>query len=272
MLEVAGITKSYGDFVALRGLSIEVERGEIVALAGENGAGKSTALRIIAGVIKPDSGSVRLDGVEVSKSKERIGYLPEHDALYDNMTAEEYLRFFAMLYGVKNAGRVRNLMREFEVPDRLCSELSKGNRRKLSIARTLIHDPDLLVYDEPMSGLDPVMSLKVAEKMVELAENGKMIVFSTHNLYYVERIADRIAILKGGEVLYYGAVDEILVESGYAIEYELNGSRRSLEVESVEELVKALNDVLRNDGKILDVKKLAPRLEDVYFSLVKFQN
>ncbi len=271
MLEVAGITKSYGDFVALKGLSIEVERGEIVALAGENGAGKSTALRIIAGVIKPDSGSVRLDGVEVWNAKRRIGYLPEHDALYDNMTAEEYLRFFAMLYGA-GKDRVPGLMEEFEISDRLCSELSKGNRRKLSIARTLLHDPDLLVYDEPMSGLDPVMALKVAEKMVELAENGKMIVFSTHNLYYVERIADRIAILKGGEVLYYGAVDEILVESGYAIEYELNGSRRSLEVESVEELVKALNDVLKNEGKVLDVKKLAPRLEDVYFSLVKFQD
>ncbi len=269
MLEVEGISKKYGDFVALKNLSFSVGKGEILGLIGENGAGKSTTLKILAGLIEPDSGEVRYFGAPLNENvRRRMGYLPEIDALYDNMMVFEYLSFFAEIYGVSKS-RIRFLMEMLSLPDKFIGDLSKGMKRKVSIARTLLHDPDVLIYDEPTGGLDPGVSLKIAELMRDLAKKGKIIVFSAHNMYYVEKIADRVIILKGGEALYYGSLGELISgNTVYRVEYSVDGKREAVEVTSVEDLAEIVGRISREGGKILEVDKEVPRLENIYFRLL----
>ena len=271
MLEVREISKKYGDFLALKGMSFTVERGEVLGLIGENGAGKSTTLRILAGLIEPDGGEVRYFGKPFEESiKRQIGYLPEIDALYDNMTVSEYLQFFADIYGVENAkAKIGELLTKLNLPDKFTGELSKGMRRKLSIARTLLHDPDVLIYDEPTGGLDPSTSLMIAELLRELAARGKIIVFSAHNMYYVEKIADKVVVMKEGEVLYYGSLEKLMGENTtYRIEYTMNGKRESLSVSEVDEVVEIVEKIRKGGGTILEIEKEVPRLENIYFSLI----
>ncbi len=274
MLEVDGISKSYGDFVALKNLTFSVNKGEILGLIGENGAGKSTTLKILAGLIEPDSGEVRYFGKSFDDStRKRIGYLPEIDALYDNMTVSEYLNFFSELYGVPKS-KSKTMMEMLSLPDKFIGDLSKGMKRKVSIARTLLHDPDVLIYDEPTGGLDPSTSLMIAGIMRDLAERGKIIVFSAHNMYYVERIADRVIIMKGGEALYYGNLDDLISGSTvYRVEYSIDGRKEIAEVTSAGDLAKLLESISKEGGVILEVDKEVPRLENIYFSLlgVEFQ-
>ncbi len=274
MLEVDGISKSYGDFVALKNLTFSVNKGEILGLIGENGAGKSTTLKILAGLIEPDSGEVRYFGKSFDDStRKRIGYLPEIDALYDNMTVSEYLNFFSELYGVPKS-KSKTMMEMLSLPDKFIGDLSKGMKRKVSIARTLLHDPDVLIYDEPTGGLDPSTSLMIAGIMRDLAERGKIIVFSAHNMYYVERIADRVIIMKGGEALYYGDLDDLISGSTvYRVEYSIDGRKEIAEVTSAGDLAKLLESISKEGGVILEVDKEVPRLENIYFSLlgVEFQ-
>jgi len=252
-------------------MSFTVERGEVLGLIGENGAGKSTTLRILAGLIEPDGGEVRYFGKPFEESiKRQIGYLPEIDALYDNMTVSEYLQFFADIYGVENAkAKIGELLTKLNLPDKFTGELSKGMRRKLSIARTLLHDPDVLIYDEPTGGLDPSTSLMIAELLRELAARGKIIVFSAHNMYYVEKIADKVVVMKEGEVLYYGSLEKLMGENTtYRIEYTMNGKRESLSVSEVDEVVEIVEKIRKGGGTILEIEKEVPRLENIYFSLI----
>ncbi len=267
MLEADRISKKYGDFVALHELSFRVESGEILGLIGENGAGKSTTLRILSGLIKPSSGEVRYFGERMSeKVRSRIGYLPEVDALYDSMTPHEYLSFFAGLYD-SGKGRIDDLLEMLKIPDRRISELSKGNRRKLSIARSLIHNPDILIYDEPTGGLDPGTSLFIAELMRDMAERGKIIIFSAHNMFYVERIADTVIIMKSGRALYHGSLKELLKERVvYRVRYEIDG--RVDETSASSDVEKVVEKVREMGGKIIEIEKEVPRLEDIYFSLM----
>ncbi|WP_290597786.1 MULTISPECIES: ABC transporter ATP-binding protein [unclassified Archaeoglobus] len=271
MLEVVELSKSYGDFVALEGLSFTVERGEVLGLIGENGAGKSTTLRIIAGLIEPDSGEVRYFGNPFEDSiKKRIGYLPEIDALYDNMAVSEYLKFFADIYGVEDAkAKIKELLDKLNLPDKFVGELSKGMRRKLSIARTLLHDPDILIYDEPTGGLDPSTSLRIAELLRELAARGKIVVFSAHNMYYVEKIADKVVVMKAGKALYYGSLERLIGENTtYRIEYTLNGRKESMSVSEIDEVMEIVDKIKSSGGRILEIEKEVPRLENIYFSLI----
>ncbi len=277
-LKVSGVRKSYGDFLALKGMDMELRKGEILGLIGENGAGKSTFLKILAGLLDPDSGSVEYFGIDFFKNrdeiKKRIGYLPETDSLYGNMNALDYLRFFASLYSVKDwERRALPLLDMLNLPsDRLIEGFSKGMKRKLSIARTLIHDPDVLIYDEPTGGLDPSTSLFISNLLKELKERGKAILFSAHNMYYVESTCDRIIILKGGEVLYNGEMDDLMrMSTKYQINYidnGDNGKRKSFEAENVDELNSFIKEVAENGGKVVDIVKEVPRLEDIYFKII----
>ncbi len=277
-LKVSGVRKSYGDFLALKGMDMELRKGEILGLIGENGAGKSTFLKILAGLLDPDSGSVEYFGIDFFKNrdeiKKRIGYLPETDSLYGNMNALDYLRFFASLYSVKDwERRALSLLDMLNLPsDRLIEGFSKGMKRKLSIARTLIHDPDVLIYDEPTGGLDPSTSLFISNLLKELKERGKAILFSAHNMYYVESTCDRIIILKGGEVLYSGEMDDLMrMSTKYQINYidnGDNGKKKSFEAENVDELNSFIKEVAENGGKVVDIVKEVPRLEDIYFKII----
>jgi len=268
VLEVRNLFKRYGSFEAVKGISFSVRRGEVLGLIGENGAGKSTTLKILAGLIKPDGGEVRYFGKDFDEEMKRIiGYLPEIDALYDNMTVSEYLNLFADIYDVR--ADIDGLLERLNLPDKYISDLSKGMRRKVSIARTLLHDPDVLVYDEPTGGLDPTTSLSIAELLRELAERGKIIVFSAHNMYYVERIADKVVVMKGGKALYFGSLEELIGQNTiYKVEYTIDGRKESVKLFEVEELLDFAEKVRKQGGKIIEIEREVPRLENVYFSLI----
>lgn len=259
MLKVRELRKVYGDVVAVDGISFEVRRNEIVGLIGENGAGKSTTIKMLVGLLTPTSGIVEYDGMNFFENldhlKKNIGYVPEFDSLYEDMKAEEYLKFFASLYNVKFD---RKLMDILEIPNKVISEMSKGMRRKLLIARSLVHNPDYLIYDEPFSGLDPTISLTLADFLKSLRD--KAILFSAHNLYYVEYLCDRIIVMKSGSIIYEGDVEEIRGLKNYIIKTE-KGVFKTNDVNELVEIVKS--------ERVLDLDIEIRRLEDLYFELIK---
>jgi ABC-2 type transport system ATP-binding protein len=277
MLRVENLSKRYGDFFALKSVSFDLYKGEILGLIGENGAGKSTIINILSGLIEPSSGEIEYFGKDFFSNKvevkRRIGYLPEVDSLYENMDAFEYLSFFASLYDIptkearKRAEKLINLL-QLPINKPIC-EFSRGMKRKVSIARTLIHNPDILIYDEPTGGLDPPTSLFIANFMKELRSEGKAILFSAHNMYYVESVCDKVIILRRGEMLYYGTLDELRGVKKYTVHYSRNGKDGRFITNDIEELNSFVHTLLASGGIILKIDSEVPRLEDIYFSFLK---
>jgi ABC-2 type transport system ATP-binding protein len=277
MLRVENLSKGYGDFFALKSVSFDLYKGEILGLIGENGAGKSTIINILSGLIEPSSGEIEYFGKDFFSNKvevkRRIGYLPEVDSLYENMDAFEYLSFFASLYDIptkearKRAEKLINLL-QLPINKPIC-EFSRGMKRKVSIARTLIHNPDILIYDEPTGALDPPTSLFIANFMKELRSEGKAILFSAHNMYYVESVCDKVIILRRGEMLYYGTLDELRGVKKYTVHYSRNGKDGRFITNDIEELNSFVHTLLASGGIILKIDSEVPRLEDIYFSFLK---
>jgi ABC-2 type transport system ATP-binding protein len=229
MIQLSDVSKSYGQFPAVRNLNLEVREGEIMGLIGHNGAGKSTTLKMIAGLIRPTSGRVEVLGRDMARYstaiKRSLGYLPEESPLYENMTIREYLSFFAELYKLPKASaraRMETLLNALDLTerDKLTGELSKGMRRKVAIARALLHDPQVLIFDEPNSGLDPLTSFFIINYLKSLKAEGKTILLSAHNLFHVEYICDRVTILKQGQLLVCDTMDAIRATLG-SREYEV---------------------------------------------------
>ncbi|MEZ3114449.1 ATP-binding cassette domain-containing protein [Halobaculum sp. MBLA0147] len=221
MIRVDGLRKVYDDFVAVADSSFEVAPGEIFGVVGPNGAGKTTTLKSVAGLLEPTAGEVELAGEPASDpaTRSQLGFLPEESPLYEDMTALSYLRFFADLYDVPRDvanERIDEALDELELEhrDRRLGDVSKGMKRKVAIARSLVNDPEVLVYDEPASGLDPLTTNYVLEFTRELADRGKTVLFSAHNLYHVESICDRIVIMNEGEIVARGTVEEIRAAYG----------------------------------------------------------
>jgi len=204
VIEARGLGRRYGPRLALDAVSFAVSRGEIVALLGPNGAGKTTTLRILAGLIAPTTGSVVIDGVELTRStgsalRSRIGLLTETPGLWDRLTVRENLRTYARLYGLAHPDRVVDSSIDTfglaEHASARAAELSKGLRQKVAFARSLLHDPGVLLLDEPTSGLDPEVTRSVRRMLEERRSRGCAILVSTHNLDEAERLADRVAVL-----------------------------------------------------------------------------
>jgi ABC-2 type transport system ATP-binding protein len=210
MIKVSGVTKKYPARLAVDDVSFEVGRGEIVGFLGPNGAGKTTTMRMLTGYLPMNSGSIEVAGYDVSKApqevRRRIGYLPESCPLYPEMRVDEYLRFRAALKGVKPSARRAKLNEVKEqcgltdVGKRIIGQLSKGYRQRVGLADTLVHDPDLLVLDEPTVGLDPYQIRQVRELIKKLAER-HTILLSTHILQEVEAICERILIINEGKIV-----------------------------------------------------------------------
>ncbi|MPZ17505.1 MAG: ATP-binding cassette domain-containing protein [Luteitalea sp.] len=226
MIEVHDLTHRYGQLLALDGLSFRADPGEILGLLGPNGAGKSTTVRILTGMMKPTAGQARVAGFDVLAEplavKQRVGYVPESGALYEALTPDEYLSFVALLYHLEDrvaTVRANELVQLFDLADvraKRMVELSKGMKQKVLIAAALIHAPDVLVLDEPLTGLDANAALVVKQLLRGLAAQGRTVLFCSHILDVVERVCSRILILDKGRKVVEGTAPEIVKDAGRA--------------------------------------------------------
>lgn len=219
-LEVKNITKSFGETNVLKGISFSVESGKALGLLGRNGAGKTTTIRILMDVFHADSGEITLDGKPFEPRKVQIGYLPEERGLYPKRKVLEQMIYLAMLRGVSrktasaNAKRWLERLEVSQYQDRLLETLSKGNQQKVQLASTLVCDPEIVILDEPFSGLDPVNSQILQEVVQELIRDGKIVIFSSHQMSYVEEFCEDIVIINHGEVVLSGHLDTIKRDFG----------------------------------------------------------
>lgn len=226
MIKTIGLTKAYGDLVALDGLNLEVEAGEIFGFIGPNGAGKTTTIHILATLLEPTSGEALIDGHEVRargrEVRRLVGYLPDFFGVYPSLRVWEYLEFFAAAYEVPAGDRlgilgdVLDLTGLEEKRDALVGDLSRGMQQRLGLARVLIHDPKVLLLDEPASGLDPRARLEMREILRELQTMGKTILISSHILSELAEMCSTIGIVDHGKLLAAGPVDKVLDEVGAA--------------------------------------------------------
>ena len=220
MIRVTQFTKRYGDFVAVDGLTFEVPAGAVLGLVGPNGAGKTTTLRALAGILRPTSGSVEVANVDVTRepveAKRRLAFVPDEPALFDYLTVTEHFRFVARLYGVADvAARMPALLEELELADKaeaLPLELSRGMKQKLAIGCALLHDPQVLLLDEPLTGLDPVGIRRMKGTIMARARAGAAVVLSSHLLHLVEELCTRLLVVSRGRVVASGTVEEIIAE------------------------------------------------------------
>jgi len=238
MIFVREMRKSFGRVEAVRGISFGIQPGEVVGLLGPNGAGKSTTIRIISGFLTPDEGSVQIDGFDTQtdslQARRRIGYLPESVPLYPEMSVAGYLDYRARLFGLGHRARVRAIAaamdrcRIADVARRRVGQLSKGYRQRVGLASALLHDPPVLILDEPSNGLDPSQIRETRSLVHELAESRTMIVCS-HILPEVERLATRLLIIAGGRVLADGPLTDLLSrQHGRRLVVEVGGDGRQL--------------------------------------------
>lgn len=255
MIETLHLHKKYGDVTALQDLTLRIERGEIFGLLGPNGAGKSTTVKILTGLSKPTAGLARLAGIDVTEDpievKRRIGYVPENAMLYESLTANEYLKLVGELRHIDSSRLEHQRDELFELfgltkEDRtkLLSEFSKGMKQKVLLISALIHNPEVLILDEPLSGLDANASLIVKELLRKFAQSGKTIFFCSHVLDVVERLCDRIGILYRGSLIAIGSPQEILEQSSEtSLERAFNKLTGGSDVErSTSDVLKAISN------------------------------
>ena len=219
MLEIKNFSKHYGSFCAVNNLSINVKDGEIYGFIGHNGAGKSTTIKAVVGAMDFDGGEIIIDGTSVKKEpiacKKKIAYVPDNPDIYEYLTGIQYLGFVCDMYGVSKedrAGRINEYAEVFQLSSNLgdlISSYSHGMKQKLVLISALVHNPKLLVLDEPFVGLDPIASFKLKELMREVTGKGGAIFFSTHVLEVAEKLCDRVGIIKKGELAFEGTVEEV---------------------------------------------------------------
>ncbi len=224
-LEIRGLRKAF-DKPAVDGLDLRIAPGEFYALLGPNGAGKTTTLRMVAGLLKPDAGSIRVFGVDVETdsiaAKRLIAWAPDEPMLYDKLSPLEYLQFVAGLWGVGAAlaaERAETILREldlWEARAQRCEGFSRGMKQKVALAGALIHDPKLLILDEPLTGLDAAMARIVKDLLRARVSSGATVILTTHILDVAERLADRIGIIDHGRLLVEGALDDLRAAAGEA--------------------------------------------------------
>ena len=289
MIQAEALLKEYPGVLALDHISFTFNEREIIGVIGHNGAGKTTLLKILAGLVTPTSGSLRVQGIDVGADPHRIkaliGYLPEESRLYETMKADAYLSFFGEIYGLTSRQireRSDALFTALALqPDgKRLAEFSKGMKRKVAIARSLLHDPSLLIYDEPTSGLDPMTSRFIISYLRHLPEKGKTVVLSAHNLSQVEAICDRVMILRRGRIVAMGSMHELRKQFGsisYSIWFtaERPGDIRDLppytteagyavvRVDSVDAMNAATAAIASAGGSIERVESHFPSLEEM---------
>ena len=252
IIETRNLVKTFGKFTAVDGLSVEVPSGSIYGFIGPNGAGKTTTMRILTTLTRPTAGQAWVAGYSVTEERRAvrraIGYMPDEFGVYDDLRVWEYLDFFAACYDIPENERrqlIGDLLELVELSHRredMVDKLSRGMKQRLSLARTLAHDPTILILDEPASGLDPGARIEIRELMVELANMGKTIFFSTHILADVENICTHVGIIEAGQMVMQGSMDEMKSQAHRIIIITVKDDDTANTVKS---LVGGLPDVLQ---------------------------
>jgi len=288
IIKLESVTKIYKNFTAVNKVNLQIEEGEILGLIGHNGAGKTTTLKMIVGLLAPTSGTIDVMGYDITREntriKQHIGYLPEESPLYENMTVRQYLEFFAELYKLPKkqaAERINSLLDslKLEERDKYTGDLSKGMRRKVAIARTLLHEPSILVLDEPNSGLDPLTSFFIIDYLKKLNNLGKTIVVSAHNLFHIEYICDRVAIMKNGEIYICDTIEaireklgkreyEVVFKTDEKLDYERQGDNYVFTTSDVSRIASLLQSISENNWALIDLSVRQSALEDMYVKLM----
>ncbi|MFZ5354758.1 MAG: ATP-binding cassette domain-containing protein [Bacillota bacterium] len=304
MLEIRNLTKKYGRFTAVNDLSFEIPEGEIYGFVGPNGAGKTTTMKIICGLLTPTSGEVKLDGADVTgnsrKIKENIGYMPDFFGVYDDLKVNEYLEFYASIYKIKEKERKKitedllELVDLSEKKDVYVDSLSRGMKQRLCLARALIHNPKLLVLDEPASGLDPRARIEMKDILRNLREMGKTILISSHILSELAELCTHIGIIDNGRMVVSGSVSEIMQQmySSRVIRIKVNDKLEEAELllkeypntgkltksENViqagfegndEDMSKLLSALIARGVPVVSFSQLDGNLEDVFMKVTK---
>ncbi|MCD6466899.1 MAG: ABC transporter ATP-binding protein [Methanomicrobia archaeon] len=214
MITLKDVTKKYGKFTAVDNLNLEIEEGDSFGFLGPNGAGKTTTILMAVGILRPTYGEIKVFDKDIRREieiKKRIGVVSEQQYLYNNMTAYEYLNFFAELYDVDSdrVNEILDYMRLSDVKNKLLKEYSKGMRQKISVARAVLHDPDILILDEPAYGLDPKGVKEVRDLILTEKKKGKTIFISSHILTEIEKVCDNVGIIDKGKLVFEGKMDEL---------------------------------------------------------------
>jgi len=292
-IEVKGISKAFGSLRAVDGVSFEVYPGEIFGLLGPNGAGKTTSIRMILDIFKPDSGSINVLGGAMSEAKkDKIGYLPEERGLYQDIPLERCLTYLASLKGMepeKIRSRLNAYLERFDLATsrkKKVKELSKGMQQKAQLIITLIHEPELIIIDEPFAALDPINTQMVREVLMEQRNKGKAVVMCTHQMHQVEELCDRLVLIDKGKVVLYGDIHETRrkfarpeIKVAFAGEFPTHIvgvssiERENHEVRLHLETGTSPQDVLKNlvnSGVALEQFEIAmPTLDEIFIEVVK---
>jgi len=292
MLILNNLVKQYGNIKAVAGISLKIDEGDIYGFLGPNGAGKTTTIRMIMGIIKPDTGFIKLNGKDInSKDRTRIGYLPEDRGLYQKQRLLETICYFGMLKGFNKFEAHENTktwLNRFSLENqenRKIEELSKGNQQKVQFIIALLNDPDLLILDEPFTGLDPINQLLLKEIIQEKAQAGKTIIFSTHQMEQVERLCSNISLINKGKIILKGELRAVKdSKKTKAIEVVFDGK---VDIEKVENYLENVivkenfvSGIVKKDhrsflnwiNKIVDVESFQvkiPTLEQIFIDEVR---
>ena len=281
-LEINNVSKSYGTKKVLNDISIKVPQQSIYGLLGPNGAGKTTLIRILNQITMPDSGQVLLDGKPLSPSDiANIGYLPEERGLYKKMKVGEQAIYLAQLKGMdrKEADkRLRHWFMKFEIAswwDKKVEELSKGMQQKVQFIVTVVHEPKLLIFDEPFSGFDPINVNLLKNEILELRDKGSTILFSTHNMSSVEELCDNIMLINKGEKILEGSVYDIKQQyknHTYDVVYKpFDGSGETRLTVSSTEPNKLISDII-SKGELVSFNEILPSMNEIFINLVSSSN
>lgn len=296
MLKIQNVTKCYGDYCALNDISLEVPKGSVYGLLGHNGAGKTTLIRMITQITAPDKGTIFLNGQQLNRNHiSLIGYLPEERGLYKKMKVKEHLLYLAMLreFSKKEALlKINYWLEKLEIIDWQNSpieDLSKGMQQKIQFIATVLHDPKLLILDEPFSGFDPVNVALIKKEIIELKEKGTTIIFSTHNMEFVEELCDEITMINRSKNVLTGTLEKIKenhkkaiysvkikaktvkIEIGNIIFQKNKNDLIQLDIELLNDQIGA-NELLKTlipQGEIISFQEKLPSINDIFLKHVK---
>jgi len=250
VIQIDQLTKQYGEFTALDSLSMQVEQGQIMGFIGPNGAGKTTTIKILVGLLKPTSGGARIAGAdclsESRKIKKLVGYMPDDFGKYNNMRVSEYLDFFGAVYGIARKPRLRRVDEVLEIAgatymkDLFVDALSRGMQQRVALARTMMHDPEVLILDEPANGLDPQARIDMRTLLLKLSDMGKTLIVTSHILPELARVCDVVAMITKGKLRAFGTVDSIMKDIQQRRTFEI----QLLQRERVADATKSVQDWL----------------------------